>query len=67
MDQGVVMFAVMMLGGVWVRQPHPSSGALQPMETDPMLNFDELDLIAHVELVGLREIHPNLEVDVKPQ
>ena len=37
------------------------------METDPMLNFDELDLIAHVELAGLSEIHLNLEVDVKPQ
>ena len=39
---------------------------LQPSGADPMLNFDERDLIAHVERVGFREIHLDLEVDVKP-
>ena len=40
---------------------------IQPVETDPMLNFDEWDVIAHVELAGFREIHLDLKVDVKPQ
>jgi len=39
---------------------------LQPSDADPMLNFDERDLIAHVERAGFREIHLDLEVDVKP-
>ena len=36
---------------------------LQVMATDPTLNFDD----RHVDLAGFREIHLDLEVDVKPQ
>ena len=39
---------------------------LQPIDTDPMLNFDERDLIGQVERSGFRELHLDLEVDIKP-
>ena len=39
---------------------------LQPVEADPMLNFDERDLIRQVELSGFREIHLDLAVDIRP-
>src|SRR6266487_1302922 len=39
---------------------------LQPVDTDPMLNFDERDLILFAERTGFKEIHLELEVDVKP-
>lgn len=39
---------------------------LQPPDTDPMLNFDERDLIACAERVGFKEIHLELHVEVKP-
>jgi len=39
---------------------------LQPLDTDPMMDFDERDLLEHAELVGFAEIHLELEVEVKP-
>lgn len=39
---------------------------LQPLDTDPMMNFDERDLMAYVEQAGFREVHLDLEVDIKP-
>lgn len=39
---------------------------LQPLDADPMMNFDERDLITYVELAGFREVHLDLEVDIKP-
>ena len=38
---------------------------LQPMDTDPMLNFDERDLIVFAEKAGFKEIHLDLQVEVK--
>lgn len=39
---------------------------IQPPDRDPMLNFDERDLIDLAEHAGLAEIHLNLEVEIKP-
>jgi len=39
---------------------------LQPRETDPMLDFDERDLIALVEQAGFGEIHLDLHIEVRP-
>jgi arsenite methyltransferase len=39
---------------------------LQPPDADPMLNFDERDLIAFAEGAGFREIHLELNVQIKP-
>jgi ubiquinone/menaquinone biosynthesis C-methylase UbiE len=39
---------------------------IQPPGIDPMLNFDERDLVEHAEDAGFSEIHLNLEVEVKP-
>ena len=39
---------------------------LQPLDSDPMMNFDERDLIACAETAGFTEIHLDLEVEVKP-
>jgi ubiquinone/menaquinone biosynthesis C-methylase UbiE len=39
---------------------------LQPPDTDPMLDFDERDLIVLAENAGFREIHLELEAHVKP-
>ncbi len=33
---------------------------------DPMMNFDERDLVKHAESAGFREIHLDLVVDVEP-
>jgi ubiquinone/menaquinone biosynthesis C-methylase UbiE len=38
---------------------------LQPIDTDPMLDFDEQDLIAFAEKAGFREIHLDLQIEVK--
>jgi SAM-dependent methyltransferase len=38
----------------------------RPPETDPMLNFDERDLIAHAESAGFGDVHLNLEVEIRP-
>jgi SAM-dependent methyltransferase len=40
--------------------------ALQPVDSDPMLDFDERDLIRLAEEAGFFPIHLVLEVDVKP-
>lgn len=39
---------------------------LQPLDTDPMLDFDERDLVDLAEGVGFAEIDLTLEVEVKP-
>lgn len=39
---------------------------LQPLDADPMMNFDERDLISHAESAGFREIELDLRVEVKP-
>jgi arsenite methyltransferase len=38
----------------------------QPDEDDPMVNFDERDLLRFTEGVGFKELHLNLDVDVGP-
>jgi ubiquinone/menaquinone biosynthesis C-methylase UbiE len=39
---------------------------LQPVDSDPMLNFDERDLIAYAEQAGFRAIHLELQAKVTP-
>jgi arsenite methyltransferase len=39
---------------------------IQPPETDPMLDFDERDLIALAEAAGFEPIHLRLEAEVRP-
>lgn len=39
---------------------------LQPEETDPMLDFDERDLLALAEEAGFSAIHLNLRADIEP-
>lgn len=39
---------------------------MQPVDSDPMLNFDERDLIAYAEQAGFREIHLEVQVDIAP-
>jgi arsenite methyltransferase len=39
---------------------------LQPRDTDPMLDFDERDLVDLTEEVGFREVGLTLEVEVRP-
>jgi arsenite methyltransferase len=39
---------------------------LQPPGRDPMLNFDERDLVEYAEDAGFDEIHLRLEIEVKP-
>lgn len=39
---------------------------LQPVDSDPMLNFDERDLIAYAEQAGFGEIHLELQAKVTP-
>jgi ubiquinone/menaquinone biosynthesis C-methylase UbiE len=40
---------------------------LQPPESDPMLDFDERDLVVFVERAGFKEIHLELEIEIKPK
>lgn len=40
--------------------------ATQPLESNPMLDFDERDLLAMVEAAGFREIHLVYRVDIEP-
>jgi arsenite methyltransferase len=42
------------------------SEALQPPETDPMLDFDERDLLGLAEAAGFREIHLVYRADIEP-
>jgi len=39
---------------------------LQPPDSDPMLDFDERDLIVFAERAGFNKIHLELQVEVKP-
>jgi len=39
---------------------------LQPPDTDPMLDFDERDLLVFAEKAGFEEIHLELQVEIKP-
>ncbi|VAW30633.1 UbiE/COQ5 methyltransferase [hydrothermal vent metagenome] len=40
--------------------------ALQPPETDPMLNFDERNLFALAETAGFSKVHLELKLELKP-
>jgi arsenite methyltransferase len=37
---------------------------IQPRDTDPMLNFDERDLLAHAERAGFGEVHLEYEANI---
>jgi arsenite methyltransferase len=39
---------------------------LQPPDTDPMLDFDERDLLTCAEKAGFKEVHLTLEAAIKP-
>jgi arsenite methyltransferase len=39
--------------------------AIQPPDTDPMLDFDERDLIAHAEAAGFHPIRVELEAEIR--
>lgn len=39
---------------------------LQPIDRDPMMNFDERDLLAYAERAGFDERHLELHVDIQP-
>lgn len=40
--------------------------SIQPLESDPMLDFDERDLVRFAEIAGFKEIHLELKIEVKP-
>jgi arsenite methyltransferase len=40
--------------------------ALQPRESDPMLNFDDRDLVELAEAAGFEHVHLTLEVETEP-
>ena len=40
---------------------------IQPPEIDPMLDFDERDLIIQAEGAGFTEIHLELQVEIEPK
>jgi arsenite methyltransferase len=40
--------------------------AIQPPDTDPMLDFDERDLVAHAEEAGFHPIRLQLEAEIRP-
>jgi len=40
--------------------------SIQPLDTDPMLDFDERDLVRFAEEAGFKEIHLELKIEVKP-
>ena len=40
--------------------------ALQPPDSDPMLNFDDRDLVEAAEGAGFRRVHLTLEVETEP-
>ena len=35
--------------------------------TDPMMDFDERDLVAQAEKAGFKEVHLELQVEIRPQ
>jgi len=40
--------------------------SIQPPDTDPMTDFDERDLVRFAEEAGFKEIHIELQIDIKP-
>ena len=40
---------------------------IQPLESDPMLDFDERDLVTLAEEAGFQEIHLALQIEIKPK
>jgi SAM-dependent methyltransferase len=40
---------------------------IQPPDSDPMTDFDERDLVLQAEKAGFREIHLELQIEIKPQ
>jgi len=40
--------------------------SIQPPDTDPMTDFDERDLIKFAEGAGFKEVHLELQVEIKP-
>jgi arsenite methyltransferase len=39
---------------------------IQPVETDPMADFDERDLVSFAENAGFQEIHMELKIEIRP-
>jgi ubiquinone/menaquinone biosynthesis C-methylase UbiE len=39
---------------------------IQPIDSDPMVDFDERDLLSQAENAGFSEVHLDLQVEVKP-
>lgn len=39
---------------------------IQPADTDPMLNFDERDLLAYLDQVGFSEVHLEMRAEIMP-
>lgn len=39
---------------------------IQPLDTDPMGDFDERDLVAFAEKAGFKAIHLELQIEIKP-
>ncbi len=39
---------------------------IQPLDTDPMGDFDERDLVSQAERAGFSEIHLDLQIEVRP-
>jgi ubiquinone/menaquinone biosynthesis C-methylase UbiE len=40
---------------------------LQPVETDPMLDFDERDLVRHADVAGFQEVHLEYQATIQPR
>jgi arsenite methyltransferase len=40
--------------------------SIQPSDTDPMLDFDERDLVSFAEKAEFTEIHLELQIEIKP-
>ena len=40
--------------------------SIQPTDTDPMTDFDERDLVRFAEQAGFKEIHLELQIEIKP-
>jgi arsenite methyltransferase len=41
-------------------------GLMQPLDDEPMLNFNERDLLAFAENAGFKEVHLNFQVEIVP-
>ena len=40
--------------------------SIQPPDSDPMTDFDERDLVRFAEEAGFKEIHLELQIEIKP-